>query len=87
MALLSVVGFILAGLDAIIPDVPIPFETELDAFAVFVGANLGGLNAFLPVVEVGVVLGWALTVYLPFVVSFTIVRWVFSHVPQIGGKG
>lgn len=85
-ALLSVVGFILSALDAIVPDVPVPFSSELSSFATFIGSNLGGLNEFLPIVEIGVVLGWALTVYLPFVVTYVVVRWVFAHVPQVGGS-
>lgn len=85
-ALLTVIGLLLAGLDAIIPDVDVPFDTELADFAEFVGANLGGLDNFLPITEVAVVVGWALTVYLPFVVAFVVVRWVFSHIPAVGGS-
>lgn len=85
--LLSVIGALLSGLDAIIPDVPVPFEDELSDFAAFVGGNLGGLNTFLPITEIGVALVWALTVYLPFVVSFCVVRWIFAHVPYVGGGG
>lgn len=84
--LLTVVGALVSALGAIIPDVPMPFSDELSDFAVFVGSTLGGLNAFLPITEVAVVVGWALTVYLPFVITYVSIRWIVSHVPAIGGS-
>jgi len=84
--LLNVVGLIFAGLAAALPDVDFPFAGSLEDFAVTVGQYANGLDGFLPVSEMAVAVTWALTVYLPFVVTFVIVRWVFQHVPQIGGK-
>lgn len=83
--LLTVVGVLLTSVAFLIPDVVMPFTDELHDLAVFVGSNLGGLNSFLPVTEVAAVLGWCMTVYLPFVVGFVVVRWVWSHIPGIGG--
>lgn len=83
-ALLAIVLLILQGLGAVLPDVPISFEDELADFADFVGANLGGLNGFLPITETAVAITYALTVYLPFAVAFVTVRWIYAHIPVVG---
>lgn len=84
--LLTVIGLLLSGLDAIIPDVATPFQSELEDFAIFVGSNLGGLDQFLPITEIAVAVSWGLVVYLPFVIGFVVFRWIFAHVPAVGSK-
>jgi hypothetical protein len=85
--LLELVLLILEGLGAIIPEVDTAIFDGLGDFADDIGSRLGGLNGFLPISEIAVVQGFALTVFLPFVVSFAIFRWLWQHLPYIGGGG
>lgn len=69
---------------SLIPEMELPFSTELTSFGSFIGSQIGGLDSFIPISEVAPVIAWALTVYLPFVFVFYTVRWVYSKVPVIG---
>jgi len=82
-ALLWVLGGALRAMAAILPDVDFPFSAELSSFATTIGQYLRGLDGFLPVSEYVVFLGWVLSVYLPFVVGFYVVRFIYSHIPVI----
>jgi len=79
----AVLGLVDA-LVGLLPTVSFPFASTLSDFADFIGSQLAGLNSFLPISEVAVPIGWALTVYLPFVLTFLLVRWVYSLIPVVG---
>ena len=83
-AIVSAVLGVIDMLVSLLPEVTFTFASTLTEFAELIGSQLGGLNNILPISEVAVPLGWALTVYLPFVVVFYIVRWVYSKIPVIG---
>lgn len=67
-----------------IPEMPTPFATVLADFAGLVGSQLGGLDSFLPISELGPVVSWLLVTYVPFYLSFLFVRWVYSKIPVVG---
>lgn len=79
----AVIGLV-EGLVGLLPTVSLPFADTLSDFAELIGSQLGGLNSFLPISEAASVIGWALTVYLPFVLTFLLVRWVYSMLPVVG---
>lgn len=73
-----------SGLFGLLPDLDIPFQSELDSFGAQIGSTVGGLNGFIPISEAIVPVQWAMTVYLPFVLSFYMVRWVYARIPVVG---
>jgi hypothetical protein len=72
---------VLVGL---LPDVTVPFVAELTSFGELIGNYAGALDGFLPITEMMVPIGWAVTVYIPFVLTFYVVRWVYAKVPVVG---
>jgi len=82
--LLSAFMALASSLGALLPTVTVPFEDDLALFADFIGSQLGGLDNIVPISEVAPTIGWALTVYLPFVIAFYSVRWVYSMIPVVG---
>lgn len=86
-ALVEGVLYVLTALLEAIPDVTLPFGNYPDRFAQEIGGALGSLDAVVPVTEASVVVGWFLVSYVPIVVTFVVVRWVYEHLPVIGNGG
>jgi hypothetical protein len=83
----AVVAAVFGVLDAVIglvPAVTFSFGSTLEDFADIIGSQLGGLDSFLPISEMAPVVVWAFTVYLPFVLVFYTVRWIYSKIPVVG---
>lgn len=74
----------LSGLTSLLPDVDLPYDSELDALASQIAGSLGVLDSFFPVYETATFLAWAFTVWLPVVLSFLVAKWVWQHLPVIG---
>jgi len=67
-----------------LPDMDLPFGTELASFADLIGSQVGGLDSFIPISEALPIVGFALAVYLPFVTIYYTVRWIYSVIPVFG---
>lgn len=67
-----------------LPDIDLPFGSELASFADLIGSQVGGLDSFIPISEAMPIVGFALAVYLPFVTIYYTVRWLYSVVPVFG---
>lgn len=72
------------ALFSVVPEVTLPYVDKLEEFATLIGSQVGGLNSFLPISEMLPVLFFALVVYLPFVLVFYAVRWVYAMIPVFG---
>lgn len=83
-AIITVLASAVAGIASLLPSFTVPFADELQDLAEFVGSQLGGLNSFLPIDELAAPIGFALGVYVPFVIVFYTVRWVYSKIPVVG---
>lgn len=75
---------LITGVTFLLPDLEIPYSTELLDFAALIGSYVGMLNSVIPVAEAGVFLGWVFAVWLPVYLSFIVARWVWAHLPVIG---
>lgn len=75
---------VLTGMFSLLPDLDIPFQSDLNAFGSQIGSTIGGFNGFIPISEAVVPVTWAMTVYLPFVFSFYFVRWIYARIPVVG---
>lgn len=71
----------------VIPDGTLPVGTYPEDFAEAIGGALGGLDGFLPISEMALVVGWALTVYFPIVLVYYLVLWIYTHIPVFGAGG
>lgn len=68
----------------LIPQGTLSFSTTLDNFANYLGSQLNGLNNIIPITEVKGPITAALGVYVPFVIVFYTVRWIYSKIPVVG---
>lgn len=84
--LTAVLGGLTSLLEAI-PDATLDDGGYPEQFAEAIGGAMGGLDGFLPISELVVVVGWILTTYLPVCVVFYTVRWIYTHLPVIGNGG
>lgn len=82
----ALLGLLTVILEAL-PDLTVPLGDYTDDFAEAIGGALGGLDGFLPISEMAVVVAWILTTYLPVVVAYNVSRWVYTHLPVIGNGG
>lgn len=85
-ALLYVIGLVAKGLDAAIPDLTIPYESEVENAATWLGSQVGFLEPVLPVSTLATAFAWVVTVYMPVWFTFVAVRWAYSHIPFLGGS-
>jgi hypothetical protein len=83
-ALLGLVVSLVEVLVGLLPDVTVPFASDIASFGSLIGSYAGGLDGLIPISEMMVPIGWAVTVYIPFVLTFYVVRWVYAKVPVIG---
>jgi len=83
-AVVSAVLGVIDMLVGLLPQITFTYAATLESFAEIIGSQLGGLNNILPIAELAGPIAWALTVYLPFVIVFYLVRWVYSKIPVIG---
>lgn len=87
-AILSLLSSIFGLIGDLLPDVgALPFASYLeDAGDVFrhIGESCGPLNGFLPLTELFTVVGWLVTFYLPLVLLYLGVRWLYAHLPWLG---
>lgn len=82
----SLLSLLTAILEAL-PDLTVPVGDYPTEFAEAIGGALGGLDGFLPIVEMATVAGWVLGVYVPVVVAYNVTRWLYTHLPVIGNGG
>lgn len=82
----ALLGLLTLILEAI-PDGTLPVGDYVEDFATAIGGALGGLDGFLPITEMSVVVGWIMVTYVPIVVTYHIVRWAYTHLPVIGNGG
>lgn len=78
---------VVSGLLGFIPDGANPFGAATEEYAELVGSAVGGLDGLLPITELLVAVGWVLTTYVPVVVTYSVARWVYTHLPVIGNGG
>jgi len=50
----------------------------------FIGTKVGPLNSFAPVAELFVFLDVFLNIWLPAVLAYQLVFWIYAHMPVIG---
>lgn len=84
--LVGVLGALTTLLETI-PDATLPVGTYPAQFAEAIGGALGGLDGFLPISEMAVVVGWVLATYVPVVLTYHLVLWIYTHLPVIGNGG
>lgn len=82
-AIVNLITGLVDVLVGIAPDLTLPFGTYPTQFANFAGSQLAGLNTILPITELAIVVGWVLSLYVPVVFTFYVVRWIWAHVPFI----
>lgn len=78
---------ILSGLLGFVPDGANPFGASTEDYADALGSAVGGLDGLLPITELLVAVGWVLTTYVPVVMSYSVARWIYTHLPVIGNGG
>lgn len=83
-AFIRVLGGAVSAIASLLPTFTVPFAGTLQDLAEFVGSQLGAMNGFLPIDELGEPIGFVLGVYVPFVIVFYTVRWVYSKIPVFG---
>lgn len=86
MLLTAILGGLTAILEAI-PDATLPVGTYPAQFASAIGGALGGLDGFLPITEMSVVVGWVLATYVPLCLAYYLTLWIYTHLPVIGNGG
>lgn len=84
-ALLDLVGLILSGLSALLPNVEIPFWDDVMAFADNLNGWLFAFDSWFPLRDLAEAMRWMLAVWFPGWCAFHIFRYVWSHVPVLGG--
>ncbi len=83
-AILIAVGFLLDGILLLFPNLPFPFQSQLDSASGFIGSKLGMVNSSFPLSEALAVVSWTVQYVLPALILFVIVRWVYAHIPAVG---
>lgn len=83
--LMNLVGAIFDVFDAILPDIELDVSAELSEFADVVAGGIAWINGVLPLAELLDAIDWVLVVYLPFVLVFHLVKWIYAHLPVVGG--
>jgi hypothetical protein len=83
-ALLGLVVSLVEVLVSALPAVTVPFSDEVASFGSLIGSYAGMLDGLLPISEMMVPIAWAVTVYIPFVLTFYVVRWVYAKLPVVG---
>lgn len=86
-ALLDIVGFVLSGISALLPDVEIPMWDEVLGFADTVNGWLFAFDGWLPLRDLATAIRWIAAVWVPGYLTFNIVRFVWAHVPVLGSGG
>jgi len=90
-ALLSLVGSVFSLIGVLLPDVGVvpwidTVASFVDEAAEGLGAMAGPLDHFVPITEMLTAFSFVIAVWGPAMLAFLIARWVWGHVPQIGGK-
>jgi len=78
---------LIEGVNALVfllPQITLGFQQTVDDFAVTLGEQVGSLDSFLPISEALPIVGWALTVYVPFLLVYMPIRWIYSMIPVFG---
>lgn len=84
-AFLNVLGVIVRAIDALIPALEIPYADEVTDLAAWAGTQMGFLDPVIPIATVAAAFGWIVTTYVPLWFAFVVIRWVYSHIPVVGG--
>lgn len=88
-----IVGAILLLAGWLLETVTSPLPTEsLDlpsgsSLASSWGAQVGPINGFVPVDDVFAAIDLTLTLWLPAVLVYLGVNWIYRHIPVLGGGG
>lgn len=81
---LDAVALLLSGLDALVPDLTLPYLEEVEDAVEWAGSKVAFVAPVLPVAELATVTAWIASTYLPCWFVFVVVRWVYAHIPVIG---
>jgi hypothetical protein len=84
--LLEIIGLLVTGLTAILPDVELPFMADVLAGAGYINSKMHAFNTLLPMAQLLVFYRWVAITWLPAFITFTAVKWIWSHVPFLGGS-
>jgi len=87
-ALLSLLGALLDAIASVLPSVEdLPWSgatTSISNWLESVGGMAGPFDHWIPLAEIFDVMDWMVTYYLPVVVTYLTVRWVYAHLPVVG---
>jgi hypothetical protein len=72
------------GVIDLIPSMELSIAGTLSSFASYLGSQLNGLNSIIPIAEIKGPIASTMAVYIPFVLTFYVVRWVYSKIPVFG---
>lgn len=81
-ALLSVIGVILSLFGSLLPDADLDFNDSLNVSSYF--AFAGPVDKFFPLAELLFFLDLMVSVWMPAALAYTVVKWVYRHLPVIG---
>jgi len=85
-ALLGLGELLLGIIAALLPAVgPMPWDAlldDVDVWAHGIGAMAGPADQWLPISDAIAALDFLVTVWLPPVLVFLVVRWVYAHLPD-----
>lgn len=82
--LLKVLGSLLGWLADLLPEAELPWLDHLEDFGHDLGIHFGPFDRFLPILEMSQFLIIFLGVWMPAVAVYTVVKWVYKHLPLLG---
>jgi hypothetical protein len=83
-AVLSLLATIIDGVMSVLPTDSLDLPVVGEDIAAWFGERAGPLNAILPIYEVAQFMVIVTTVWLPAVLVYTTVKWIYKHLPMIG---
>jgi hypothetical protein len=84
-AVLTLLRLIIAGLNALLPTATLTgIPSSISNLATTIGTNLGAINPYFPAAELFTYLGWLWLYWLPGVLAYSIVFWIYQHLPVVG---
>lgn len=81
--ILAVFGLVMSWLGSLLPLDTLDL-TAVGSLGGWVGERMGPADQVLPMVELAQFLVIVLTVWMPAALTYTVVKWIYRHLPFVG---
>jgi len=86
-AVIALAALLLSGLAAVMPTLDSAWSSarpDFDDWGSALGERVGPIDSLIPMSEVFSLLDVTFTYVLPAVVLYSVVHWVYAHLPMVG---